>query len=178
MGESKLGRVGNGFAQWRAPSDFNRSPRQAKFCENHWRRVRGVRNSVRVEHSCSIKAPEEHLSIPILETRPPSGQIRTRQTFRSRVALDRCALWIESRYSMIGTHPKAAVVIFENAAHCIAREAVSLRIDGERAGLRVKLVQPVLGAYPQSARAIKVHRVHPVVAQSFGTIHVVFVPGE
>ncbi len=51
------------------------------------------------------------------------------------------------------------MVIFEDAAHCIAREAIPPRVDGERA-------------------RIEVHRVHPVVAQRPRTIHVGFVLGE
>src|ERR1700693_6008479 len=110
MRESQPGRIGNGFAQWRIASDFNRSSRQPKFRENDRGGVRIVRNCVRMERGCSVKGPEEHLATSLFETRAPAGQIRPRQSFRSRVALDRCALRIESRYSMIGTHPKDAVV--------------------------------------------------------------------
>ena len=81
-----------------------------------------------MEDSGSVKAPEEHLSTSILEARAPAGQVRARQSLRSRVTLDRRALRIESRYPIIGTHPKVAVVIFEDAAHCIARQAIPLRV--------------------------------------------------
>src|SRR5258708_23549955 len=105
MRESQPSRIGNGFAQRRIASDFNRSPRQPKFRENDWGCVRSVRNCVRVEHSCSAKAPEEHLSTSILEARAPAGQILAEQSFSSRVTLYCSTSRIESRYPMIGTHP-------------------------------------------------------------------------
>src|SRR5580704_8674395 len=178
MRERQPVRKGNGLAERRTVSDVNRTARQAKFRENDWGGVRGVRDAVGMENSGSVKAPEEHLSTWIFEARAPAGQVRARQSLRSRVTLDRQALRIESRYPIIGTHPKVAVVIFEDAAHCIARQAIALRVRSERSRLRVKLVQPVLGTYPHTARAIKVHRVHPVVAQGPGTIYVVCVRGE
>jgi hypothetical protein len=70
------------------------------------------------------------------------------------------------------------VVVFADAAHCVAREAIVLGVNGERARLRFEFVQSVLGTYPHRARLIEVHRVHPIVAQGPGKIYVVFVLGE
>src|SRR5437763_211001 len=173
MRERQPGRIANGLAQWRTASDLNRTARKPKFREHKWRGVRRVRNSVGVEGSSSVKAPEEHLSTWALEARAPARQVRPRQSLRGRVTLDSGALRVESRYSIIGAHPKLAVIIFQDAAHCIAGQTIAARVDGKRTRLRVKLVQPVLGTHPHRARAIEVHRVHPVVAQAEGTIHVV-----
>src|ERR1700692_3198961 len=106
MRERQLGRIGNGFGQRRTTSDVDRTARQPKFREDDWGRVRRVHNAVRVEVSGSVKAPEEHLSTSVLEARAPAGQVRARQSFGNRVTLDRRALRIESRYSVISTHPK------------------------------------------------------------------------
>src|ERR1700722_1461204 len=170
--------IGNGFAERRTTSDVDRSARQPKFGENQGRCVGRIRNTVRAKDSASVKAPEVHLSTLILEARAPAGQVRARQSLRDRVTIDRCALRIESCYPPIRTDPKVAVVIFEDAADCIARQTIALRVDGEGACLRVKLVQPVLGTYPHGSRAIKVHRIYPVVAQGPGPIHVMCVGGE
>src|ERR1700733_6663163 len=178
MRERQPGRISNGFAQRRTASDVNRSARQAKFRENHRGCVRRVRYSVGVEDTGSVKTPEEHLSAAILEARAPAGQVRTRQSLCCRVTINRRDLRIESRYPVIGTHPKVAVVIVEDAGHSIAWDAIAPRIDGERARPGVKLVQPVLCADPHGAGTIKVHRVHSVVAQCPGAIHIVFVAGE
>src|ERR1700733_15260531 len=178
MSERQPGGIGNGFAEWRTASDVDRTARQPKFREHHRGNVRTVHKAVRVEEGGSVKAPEEHLPTSILETRALPGQVGARQSLRSRVTLDRRAPRIKFCYPIIGTHPKAAVVIFEDAAHCIAREAIPPRVGDEPARRRVKLIQPVLGTYPHSAGTIKVHRVHPVVAQGPGTTDVVFVLGE
>src|SRR5580658_1528483 len=101
MGERQAGGIGDGFAQWRTGSDVNRAARQPKFRENHWGGGRRIRNAVRMEESGSIKAAEEHLSTAILEAGAPAGQVRARQSLRSRVAIDRRALRIESHYPLI-----------------------------------------------------------------------------
>src|SRR5271154_4879582 len=105
MRERQPGGIGNGFAQWRTGSDVNRTARKPKFRENHWGGVRRIRYAVGVEDGGSVKAPEEHLSTAILEARAPAGQVRARQSLRSRITIDRLALRIESSYPLITAHP-------------------------------------------------------------------------
>jgi len=138
----------DGLLERRTASNLNRTAPQPKSRENHWGCVRVFHNSVRVEDSSSAKTPKEHLSASILEARALAGQVRARQSVSSRITLYLRALRIESRDPIIGTHPKVAVVIFEDAAHCIAKDAIPPCVVGERTRLRVKLVQPVLGYLP------------------------------
>lgn len=123
-------------------------PDRPKFRENHRGCVRSVHNAVWVEDSSSVKAPEEHLSTSILEASAPAGQVRAWQSLSRRVTLDRLALWIESGYPIVSTHPEIAVVIFEDAPHCISRHAVRPRVDGERTRLGIEFVESILRTGP------------------------------
>jgi hypothetical protein len=53
-----------------------------------------------------------------------------------------------------------------------------LCVNSERARLRLEFVQAILGTYPHRARAIEVHRVHPVIAQRPRTMNVVLIDRE
>jgi hypothetical protein len=73
-------------------------------------------------------------------------------------------LWIESCHTIVGAHPQIAMAIFQNAAHDVAWEAFPLRVSSEAASYYVESIEPFLSTYPHGARAIKVDRVHAVVA--------------
>jgi len=135
--ENQTAGVRDGLLKGGMTPNLYRIPRQPEVGENNSRSVRSVHNLIRVEAGGPAEPAEVHLSTWTFEARAPACQIRPWQSVRGRVVRHCLSLRIESRHTIVGAHPEIAGVIFEDAAHCVTREAIPLRVDGERARLRV-----------------------------------------
>src|SRR5262249_29876438 len=151
---------------------FPRQPEVSQYCP---RNERSVRDLGGIEGRGTAEAAEEHLPAWTFEAGTPARQVRARNSVGDRKAPELPRLRIEAGQALVGSQPKLARAVFQNAAHHVSRETVLLVIGLEGPGIRVKFVQTVLRADPHIARAIEMDGIYAIVAQRARVVGVVLV---
>src|SRR6185503_8134216 len=89
------------------------------------------------------------LAIRGLET--PGTELVALQSVGDVVAPERCGPRIESGYAPLGAEPQPAKSNFQDASNAAARQALLIRIAGERSASPIAPVQSVERSHPQCA---------------------------
>ena len=157
--------IRNGLLEPRAGADRCRFVEDRKTRQRNWRHVRIVLDVLGDERGEPLVAAEEHLSVPpSLVTAP--REVVAPQAVRDVVVPERLCPRIESGQALLAADPQRAGVIFEDAHHIVARQAMLPGIAREDLGLWVEPIQARSQAEPERSRAVLMNGANAATLQS------------
>ncbi len=178
MSQCDIFGVADGLPKRGFGSDLYRTPSQLEIGQNQGQRVRRTDDLIGEEGNPATKPAEKHLPACTLKASIPTRKVIARQAVNCGVVRKSICDGIEPGQPTVCAHPEHAELVFENAAHGVAGQAILHVVVGECCAFTVQLVQAIFRADPKSSRMINIGRGNGVVTQRSGITYFVRIDGE